>query len=103
MILSELPDYARDAFYIAVGLGALATRNIVARHQSLTQDIEARINPIRDQFKAHIPTLTIPELTLPSIDLDAQFPAGTRDFVSHARGVVEQAREQLSTLVTRPA
>jgi hypothetical protein len=64
MNISDVPDYARDAFYVTVGLGVLATRNIQERQQTWTTEIEARVRPLLDQLTANLPAVTAPTITI---------------------------------------
>jgi len=67
MNINELPDYARDAFYVTVGLGVLATQRLEAQRQTLIGELEARLSPVREQIRANLPTIIAPQITIPAL------------------------------------
>jgi hypothetical protein len=98
MNISEVPDYARDAFYVTVGLGVLATQNIQERQRAWTTEIEARVRPILDQLTANLPTVTAPTITIRRPErlgaLDLNLDLGNLD-LDAITGAIEKVNERL--------
>jgi hypothetical protein len=84
MNIAALPDSVSNAFYVSVGLGAIAVQNLRRHQVELAETVENHLAAALDR-------------------IGGQLPEVARDVASQTRAAADEARGHLRGLVARAA
>jgi len=115
-VTEEISKTARDALYVAVGLGVLGFQRAQVRRQELVKhladpraEVESRIGDVRDRISHRVKTVdgivedAIGRLEATLAPIEQRLPAQARTLVEQARSQARDARQQIRTLLLSDA
>ncbi|HUC37254.1 MAG TPA: hypothetical protein VMR97_09035 [Acidimicrobiales bacterium] len=115
-VTDEITRTARDAAYIAVGLGVLGFQRAQVRRQELlkliaepTGQVAERLDGVRGEFSKQVKavdeavTQVIDRINASLEPIEDRLPGQARDVVKQVHAFTREAREQLRSVVLRAA
>lgn len=106
-LVQDATKFAKDTFYVTVGLGVIAFQKAQVRRNEIQRDLRENLGEARGAFDDRVQTvedrLEALEGRVDDVldDIENRLPEQVRDVVHQARDAAKEARGQLREIVDR--